>query len=156
MESFGRLGEEGYELIDELVTHPAGGGDINLWRWKESSPNDLFTSFRWLHKWLYREEFSGTRWHYADNRRRREGTRSPCTHRHRYYGEAVSINSRTSSISEFGIPFQNKSGLFVGRRVSVCHWYIFRRGTYTGKNENFSWMGHFRMWNSTREWYIRW
>ena len=42
VESFGRLGEEGYESIDELATHAAGGTDGGRWHRKGSSRNDFF------------------------------------------------------------------------------------------------------------------
>ena len=71
VESVGRLGEEGYEFIDELATHAAGGRDGDRWHRKGSSRNDFFRSFRWLHRWPSPAESSGTSCHYADVNKRR-------------------------------------------------------------------------------------
>ena len=50
VESFGRLGEKGYEFIDELATHAAGGRDGGSMAQKGVFKERLLRSLRWLHR----------------------------------------------------------------------------------------------------------
>ena len=73
MESFGRLGEEGYEFIDELATHAAGGRDGGSMAQKGVFKERLLLQVISVatQRWPSPAESSGTSCHYADVNTRR-------------------------------------------------------------------------------------
>ena len=82
VESFGRLGEEGYEFIDKLATHAAGGRDGGSMALKGVLKERLLQNHLRGYTGGHREESNDTSWRSAD-KKRKEAQDRPHTHRQR-------------------------------------------------------------------------
>ena len=88
VESFGRLGEEGYEFIDELATHTAEGRDGGSMALRErrfqgtTSSSNLggYTTGGHIAK---SPTIDTTSWRSADDKKRKEAQDQPHTYRQR-------------------------------------------------------------------------